>query len=127
MTTSQDVILAIDEGTSGTRAATVSIDGHVSCLEYMPLQVETPRPGVVEQDANAILEKTVAACRATIAQAARENRRIVALALATQRATSVLWDKTTGRALVPAMVWQDSRYVGELDKLAPMWDAVLAK
>ncbi|MEH2509435.1 glycerol kinase [Nitrobacteraceae bacterium AZCC 1564] len=127
MTTSQDVILAIDEGTSGTRAATVSIDGHVSCLEYMPLQVDTPRPGVVEQDANAILEKTVAACRATIAQAARENRRIVALALATQRATSVLWDKNTGRALVPAMVWQDSRYVGELDKLAPMWDAVLAK
>lgn len=127
MTTSHDVILAIDEGTSGTRAATVSMDGHVSCLEYMPLQVDTPRPGVVEQDANAILEKTVVACRATIAQAAREQQRIVALALATQRATSVLWDKNTGRALVPAMVWQDSRYVGELDKLAPMWDAVLAK
>lgn len=122
-----NVILAIDEGTSGTRAATVSADGEVSCLEYLPLEVDTPRPGVVEQDANAILDKTVAACRATIAQAGQAGLRIVALAIATQRATTVLWDRNSGRALVPAMVWQDSRYVGELNKLAPVWDAVLAK
>ncbi|MDB5617746.1 FGGY family carbohydrate kinase [Tardiphaga sp.] len=123
----EDVILAIDEGTSGTRAATVSRDGHVSCLEYLPLQVDTPRPGVVEQDANAILDKTVAACLATISQAASEGKRIVALAIATQRATAVLWDKNTGRALVPAMVWQDSRYVGALDLLAPTWDKILSR
>ncbi|WP_398472367.1 FGGY family carbohydrate kinase [Tardiphaga sp.] len=122
----KDVILAIDEGTSGTRAATVSADGEVSCLEYLPLEVDTPRPGVVEQDANAILEKTVAACRATIAQASQSGLRIVAMAIATQRATAVLWDKDTGRALVPAMVWQDTRYVGELNKLAPVWDTILA-
>lgn len=122
-----DVILAIDEGTSGTRAATVSADGDVSCLEYLPLEVDTPRPGVVEQDANAILDKTVAACRASIAQAAKAQQRIVALAIATQRATTVLWDKNTGRALVPAMVWQDSRYAGYLSKLAPAWDTILAK
>lgn len=122
-----DVILAIDEGTSGTRAATVSVDGEVSCLEYLPLEVDTPRPGVVEQDANVLLDKTIAACRGAIAQAAQQRQRIVALALATQRATTVLWDKTTGRALVPAMVWQDTRYVGELNKLAPAWDDVLAR
>ena len=57
--TNNPVILAIDEGTSGTRAATVSADGHVSCLEYQTLHVQTPRPGVVEQDANEILEKTI--------------------------------------------------------------------
>lgn len=123
----KDVILAIDEGTSGTRAATVSADGDVSCLEYLPLEVDTPRPGVVEQDANAILEKTVAACRATIAQASQNGLRIVAMAIATQRATAVLWDTTTGRALVPAMVWQDTRYVGELNRLAPVWDPILAR
>lgn len=123
--TNNPVILAIDEGTSGTRAATVSADGHVSCLEYQTLHVETPRPGVVEQDANEILEKTISVCRATIAQAQRAGQQIAALALATQRATAVLWDTRTGAALVPAMVWQDTRFVDELDQLAPDWDARL--
>ncbi len=110
MTQNRNVILAIDEGTSGTRAAVVAADGHVSCLEYTTLQVDSPRPGVVEQDANVLLEKTLAVCRATLAQAARDHLNVVALAIATQRATAVLWDTQTGRALVPAMVWQDTRY-----------------
>lgn len=123
--TTEDVILSIDEGTSGTRAAVVGRDGHVSCLAYAPLQVDTPRPGVVEQDANAILEKTLAVCRTAIAQAHADNKRIAALAIATQRCSAVLWDTRTGRALVPVMVWQDTRYVDELNRLAPHWDRVL--
>lgn len=125
--TTEDVILSIDEGTSGTRAAVVGRDGHVSCLEYAPLQVDTPRPGVVEQDANAILEKTLAVCRTAIARAHAENKRIAALAIATQRCSAVLWDTRTGRALVPVMVWQDTRYVDELNRLAPDWDRVLVR
>lgn len=117
-----DVILAIDEGTSGTRAALVAADGHVDAQHYRPLSVTTPRAGVVEQDADDILAKTVEACRATIAEAAATGRRIVALAIATQRATAVLWDATTGRALVPAMVWQDTQYADELKAYAPRWD-----
>ena len=118
----RNVILAIDEGTSGTRAAVVAADGHVSCLAYTPLQVDSPRPGVVEQDANTLLEKTLEVCRDTLAQAATEGLRVVALAVATQRATGVLWDTQTGRALVPAMVWQDTRYAHDLDQLASAWD-----
>ncbi|MGO4761567.1 FGGY family carbohydrate kinase [Cupriavidus sp. 2KB_3] len=125
MTQNRNVILAIDEGTSGTRAAVVAADGHVSCLEYTTLQVDSPRPGVVEQDANVLLEKTLAVCRATLAQAARDNLNVVALAIATQRATAVLWDTQTGRALVPAMVWQDTRYAPDLHALAGTWDARL--
>jgi len=121
----RNVILAIDEGTSGTRAAVVAADGHVSCLAYTALQVDSPRPGVVEQDANALLEKTLDVCRDTLAQAAREGLRVIALAVATQRATGVLWDTHTGRPLVPAMVWQDTRYAHDLDQLAPDWDARL--
>lgn len=119
------VILAIDEGTSGTRAATVAADGHVSCLQYQTLHVESPRPGVVEQDANEILDRTIDVCRSAIAQAQADGQEIVALALATQRATAVLWDTQTGRALVPAMVWQDTRFVDELSQMAPEWDARL--
>ena len=118
----RNVILAIDEGTSGTRAAVVASDGHGSCLEYTALQVDSPRPGIVEQDANVLLEKTLDVCRATLAQAARENLNVVALAVATQRATGMLWDTVTGRALVPAMVWQDTRYAAALYRLAPEWD-----
>ncbi|WP_432239070.1 FGGY family carbohydrate kinase [Herbaspirillum robiniae] len=118
----KEVILAIDEGTSGTRAAVVAADGHVSCLQYEVLQADSPRPGVVEQDANALLEKTIAVCRATLRQAQEEHLHVAALAIATQRATAVLWDTSTGRALVPAMVWQDTRYAAELDQLAPQWN-----
>ncbi len=125
MTRNRNVILAIDEGTSGTRAAVVDADGQVSCLEYLPLSVDSPRPGVVEQDANAILEKTLAVCRATLARAASEQLNVVALAIATQRATAVLWDTHTGRALVPAVVWQDTRHASELDQLAAKWDSTL--
>lgn len=125
--TTEDVVLTIDEGTSGTRAAVVGRDGHVSCLQYASLQIDTPRPGVVEQDADVILEKTLAVCRATIAQSRAEHKRIVALAIATQRCSAVLWDTRTGRALAPVMVWQDTRYVDELSRLAPRWDPVLVK
>jgi glycerol kinase len=125
MTHDRNVILAIDEGTSGTRAAVVDAHGQVSCHEYLPLHVDSPRPGVVEQDANTILEKTIAVCRATLVHAASEKLNVVALAIATQRATAVLWDTRTGRALVPAMVWQDARHASELDGLAAQWDNTL--
>jgi glycerol kinase len=125
MSQQQRVILAIDEGTSGTRAAVVDAKGRVSCLAYRPLRVESPQPGVVEQDANVTLEKTLEACRATLAQAAQEGMEVIALAIATQRATAVLWDTRTGRALVPAMVWQDTRHRDALAQLAPDWDRKL--
>lgn len=114
-------ILSIDEGTTGTRAAWVTADGLVHALEYRPLRVQTPVAGVVEQDANAILEKTLDACRAVIARAAGNGVTLVGLAIATQRATTVLWDTVTGRAIVPAMVWQDSRYAEELAALSAEW------
>lgn len=115
-------ILSIDAGTTGTRAAWVTADGLVHALEYRPLRVHTPVAGVVEQDANAILDKTLDACRTVIARAASEGVSLEAMAIATQRATTVLWDTASGRALVPAMVWQDSRYSDELAALGPEWN-----
>jgi glycerol kinase len=118
----QNAILSIDEGTSGTRAAVVTADGQVQCLEYHPLRVASPRHGVVEQDANEILALTLNVCRRTITKAHRLNIRIQALAIATQRSTAVLWNSETGKALVPAMVWQDSRYAQQLGAMSAQWD-----
>ncbi|HCJ6373670.1 FGGY family carbohydrate kinase [Citrobacter sp. RHBSTW-00671] len=121
----EDVILAIDEGTSGTRAAVVAHNSQVHCLEYQPLQVSSLRHGVVEQDADEVLQATIEVCRKAIANAQCNKMRIVALAIATQRSTAVLWDAQTGKALTPAMVWQDARFTDELAQLAPEWDAKL--
>jgi len=119
------VILCIDEGTSGTRAALVDAQGVVRCEAYEALRIDAPRPGTVEQDAHEILDKTLAVCRASIAGARRENKRIRALGISTQRSSAVLWDARTGRALVPVMVWQDTRYADELAELARSWDEAL--
>jgi glycerol kinase len=115
-------ILAIDVGTSGTRAGLVAVDGRVSGVNHTPLTVSSPRHSVVEQDADALLDRTLAVTRATIEHARREGVEIVALALATQRATAILWDARTGQALVPAMVWQDTRYAREMKSLASDWN-----
>ncbi len=123
----EDVILCVDEGTSGTRAAVVGRDGRVGGQVYVPLEVSCPRPGVVEQDADVLLEKTVAVCREAIQRAQAAGQRIVAMAIANQRCTAVLWDTHTGRTLAPAMVWQDSRHRDELAQLAPQWDATLVR
>ncbi|MEV7661501.1 FGGY family carbohydrate kinase [Paenarthrobacter sp. NPDC089316] len=118
----QRAILSIDEGTTGTRAAWVTVDGAVHGLEYRHLAVASPRPGVVEQDADEILAKTIDACRVVVRRAAEAGVELVAVALATQRSTAVLWDTATGRALVPAMVWQDSRHAAELAQLGKEWN-----
>jgi len=123
----EDVILCIDEGTSGTRAAVVGKDGVVSQQAYVPLDVSCPRPGVVEQDADVLLEKTIAVCREAIARAQACGQRVAALAVANQRCSAVLWDTRTGKALAPVMVWQDSRHREELARLALDWDARLVE
>ncbi|WGW11436.1 FGGY-family carbohydrate kinase [Saxibacter everestensis] len=118
-------ILSVDEGTTGTRAAWVTADGSVHGTEYRPLGVSSPRAGVVEQDANLILSRTIDACRTVIARASAEDVHLVGMAIASQRCTAVLWDLQTGTAIVPAMVWQDSRYAEELAARGPAWDDFL--
>lgn len=123
--TNNDVILSIDEGTSGTRAALVGRDGLVSEQDYIPLDVTCPRPGIVEQDADVLLEKTLRVCRSAVERAKSQGKNIVALAIANQRCSAVLWDKSTGKSLAPVMVWQDSRHREEIATLSPHWDATL--
>lgn len=115
-------ILAIDEGTTGTRAAWVSETGEVGGLHYRRLGVGSPRPGVVEQDATEILAATISVVRAAYASAVEDGIEVTAVSIAAQRATATLWDTVTGRPLAPSMVWQDSRHSAELAGLADEWD-----
>lgn len=119
----EQVILAIDEGTTGTRAGLVKADGSVEGLTYRRLSVASPTPGVVEQDAAEILDTTLEVVRAAVAAAQQQGYEILALAISTQRATMTLWDAATGEPLTPSCVWQDTRYAADLaEKFAPTWD-----
>jgi glycerol kinase len=101
------VILAIDQGTTNTKALLVSGAGQIFCVRSRAMQVAHPQPGWAEQSATAIWE-AVAALIAELVAAAPDID-IAGLALSNQRETIVLWDARTGEPLAPAVLWQCRR------------------
>lgn len=120
-------VLAVDEGTTGTRATVIDQFGIPYQLNYERLNTNSPRPGVVEQDAQEILDKTVDVMRKSIRDAEGAGIEIVGVSIATQRATVTLWDNQTGKPFGTSMVWQDSRFAPFLAELASEWDGPLAE
>ncbi|WP_406279586.1 FGGY family carbohydrate kinase [Embleya sp. NBC_00896] len=118
-------ILSVDEGTTGTRAGVVLDSGTVGHVVYRQIAVNHPDENSVEQDPVEIWTATLAVCREALAWARANNVEIAALALSTQRATAMLWDRRTGLPLVPACVWQDRRYARHLLAYEAEWDDVL--
>ncbi|TVT53834.1 carbohydrate kinase [Amycolatopsis rhizosphaerae] len=125
MSSSQRGVLSIDEGSTGTRAAVVTADGASGPSFYQPIAVVHPDPLRVEQDADELWRRTLQVAGQAVAWASNNGVEIVGVALCTQRATTVLWDRVTGRPLAPAVVWQDRRYAAELEALAEKWDPIL--
>src|SRR5687768_6937073 len=105
---SGETILVIDEGTTSTRAMLFGADGSCRGSEQQDLAQSYPQDGWVEHDAEEIWEKSLACARA-MAEPAGGAGRIAALGLTNQRETIVFWSRRTGRALGPAIVWQDRR------------------
>jgi glycerol kinase len=99
-------ILAIDQGTSGTKAIVVDESGAVLSLAEVSLQPSYLEGGGVEQDPEALFASVVTAGRRAISDAGVP---IAGVALANQGETVLAWDRATGRALSPAIVWQDRR------------------
>jgi glycerol kinase len=99
-------VLAIDQGTSGTKAIVVGGDGQVLAVAEHPLHPVYLEGGGVEVDPQALLDSVLTAGRSA-AEAA--GVRLDAVALANQGETVLAWDRDTGRPLGPALVWQDRR------------------
>ncbi|MCG7523449.1 carbohydrate kinase [Streptomyces sp. OfavH-34-F] len=118
-------VLAIDEGTTGTRAGVVLDSGGAHEVFYRSIAVSHPDDHSVEQDPMEIWTATLDVARRAVAAARAEGIAVTAVALSTQRATAMLWDRVTGRPLLPAVVWQDRRYAAELTAHEERWDAVL--
>lgn len=113
MTHQAPVILAIDQGTTSTKAFLLTGDGRfLSCGGLAHRQI-LPRDGLVEHDA----EELIGNIETLIDRALAANPDISAVALANQGETVVAWDRVTKRALYNAIVWQDQRSQGQLDAL----------
>ena len=103
------LILALDQGTTSTRAIAFDPDGwRVRAVAQIPLEQHFPHPGWVEHDADEIWRASLQVCREAIAEAGGPAR-FAALGVTNQRETTVLWDRATGRPLHRAIVWQDRR------------------
>lgn len=102
-------ILALDQGTTGSRAIVVGQDGTVAGSAYREFTQHFPEPGWVEHDAEEIVRVTVEAARLALAEAAARGVRPAGVGIANQRETVVIWDRATLRPVGPAIVWQDRR------------------
>jgi glycerol kinase len=101
-------LLVVDVGTSGVRAAVVRPDGAVEHARRQAVPPQTPAPGLVEVDA-----RRVATAALELAGAVLEAGGPVAgVGIANQRATTVVWDRSTGEPVAPGIGWQDLRTVG---------------
>lgn len=98
--------LAIDQGTSGTKAIVVDESGEVVSIAEVAVRPEYLAGGGVEQDPDALFDSVVSAGRKALAQAGVS---VAAVALANQGETVLAWDRDTGRPLTRAVVWQDRR------------------
>jgi len=103
---SQTALLAIDQGTTSTRAILFGVAGEPLHAEQRELRQIYPRDGWVEHDPEEIWAATLTVCRAVLAKAGAPP---AAIGITNQRETTVLWDRATGRAVYNAIVWQDRR------------------
>lgn len=103
------MILGIDQGTTGTTCLVVDDDLRVLGRGYRELPQRYPRPGWVEHDPEQIWQGVLGAAEEALRGAGAGAADLEAIGIANQRETTVLWDRGTGEAVAPAIVWQDRR------------------
>ena len=110
-------ILALDQGTTSSRAILFDRDRRVAALARRELTQHLPRPGWVEHSPDEIWESLVECARAAIAERGRDPGSVAAIGIANQRETSLVWERASGRPLCNAIVWQDRRTAGMCRRL----------
>jgi glycerol kinase len=103
------MILAIDQGTTGTTCLVVDAELRVLGRGYCELTQHFPRPSWVEHDPEEIWQTVGVAAEAALRDARLHARELAGIGITNQRETTLLWERTTGRAVHPAIVWQDRR------------------
>ncbi|HEU4779196.1 MAG TPA: FGGY family carbohydrate kinase, partial [Steroidobacteraceae bacterium] len=102
-------ILALDQGTTSSRALLFDAAGHVAALAQREFTQHFPKPGWVEHDALEIWDTQRATIREALLAAHAAPRDIAAVGITNQRETSMLWERASGEPIARAIVWQDRR------------------
>jgi glycerol kinase len=110
-------VLAIDQGTTSTRAIVFDAEGRPVASAQKELPQIFPRAGWVEHDPEEIWRATVEVCRRALAEARLEARALAGIGITNQRETTVVWDRATGKPIHNAIVWQDRRTAERCDAL----------
>lgn len=108
----RDYILALDQGTTSSRALLFDREGHQIGIEQREFSQHFPEDGWVEHDANQIWATQSAVAVEVLSRNQMDAEDIAAIGIANQRETTVLWHRTTGQPLHRAIVWQDRRTAG---------------
>lgn len=103
------MILAIDQGTTGTSCLVFDRQGRVVARGYAELPQHYPKPGWVEHDPKNILQMTLRVMKQVLEQARLRATELSAIGITNQRETTILWDRRTGRPVAKAIVWQCRR------------------
>ena len=103
------MILAIDQGTTGTTCLVVDPELSVHGRGYAELEQHFPRPGWVEHEPAEIWETVLSAAEAALRDAGVRSGELDGIGIANQRETTLLWERSSGRPVHRAIVWQDRR------------------
>jgi glycerol kinase len=111
------MLLAIDQGTTGTTCLVFDLEGELIGRAYREFTQHFPRPGWVEHDADEIWDVSHAVAGEALDDAGVGPGELEAVGITNQRETVVCWDPSTGEPLHRALVWQDRRTAGRCDEL----------
>jgi glycerol kinase len=124
MTDSPQYVLALDQGTTSSRAILFDHSGHIAAVTGQEYPQIFPQPGWVEHDPEAIWTSQISCAQQVLRQSNILPSQIAAIGITNQRETTILWEKTTGRPVMNAIVWQDRRTAPLCDTLrAEGWEA----
>ena len=110
-------LVAIDQGTTSTRAILFDVKGNVKFISQFEFKQYFPKNGWVEHDPKEIWLTTLKALKKVINRALRLKGKILSIGITNQRETTILWNKKTGRPVYNAIVWQDRRTHKYCEKL----------
>jgi glycerol kinase len=110
-------ILALDQGTTSSRAILFDHGGAVVAVAQREFPQIFPKPGWVEHDPKEIWASQIAVAAEAVARAQAGARSVAAIGIANQRETTVVWDRATGEPICNAIVWQDRRTADRCDRL----------
>ena len=116
--TEKKYVIAIDQGTTSSRAILFDHDGSIVAMNQLEHTNYTPKPGWVEHDPEEIWANVRSVVGGVLAEAETNRHEVAAIGITNQRETAVVWDKTTGKPIYNAIVWQDTRTQKICDRLA---------